>query len=108
MLLFLQDKIRGTETIVKQGIRVPLQPGGFTNKSPVVWNRRRKNGKIRLFVELESHINGKVLAEDYTFPFHYLYGDIISTSVKLTPETLIIKLKLTERQMTFAQSIVTV
>ena len=76
----LQDKVTGKlEQMVRQGIFEPVQPGGVTNASPVVW-QRKKSGELRLSVDLKVHINGKVLDEDYPIPdmetiFHNLHGD---------------------------------
>ena len=75
----LQDRVKEKlKTMVRQGILKPVQPGGFTNASPVFW-KRRKNGALRLCVYLEVHINGKVMDEDYPITdmesiFHNLYG----------------------------------
>ena len=55
------------EQMVRQGILQPVQPGGVTNASPVVW-QRKKSGELRLCVDLKVHINGKVMDEDYTIP----------------------------------------
>ena len=64
--------------MVRQGILEPVQPGGVTNASSVVW-QRKKNGALRLCVDLKVHINGKVMDEDYPIPdietiFHNLHG----------------------------------
>ena len=75
----LQDRVEEKlETMVRQGILEPVQPGGVTNASPVVW-QRKKNGALRLCVDLKVHINGKVMDEDYPIPdmetnFHNLHG----------------------------------
>ena len=75
----LQDRVKEKlETMVRQGILEPVQPGGVTNASPVVW-QRKKNGALRLCVDLQVHINGKVMDEDYPIPdmetiFHNLHG----------------------------------
>ena len=75
----LQDRVKEKlETMVRQGILEPVQPGGVTNASPVVW-QRKKNGALRLCVDLKVHINGKVMDEDYPIPdmetiFHNLHG----------------------------------
>ena len=42
--------------------------------------QRKKNGTLRLCVDLKVHINGKVMDKDYPIPdieiiFHYLHGD---------------------------------
>ena len=55
------------EQMVRQGILEPVQPGGVTNASPVVW-QRQKSGELRLCVDLKVHINGKVMNEDYPIP----------------------------------------
>ena len=75
----LQDRVKEKlETRVRKGILEPEQPGGVTNASPVVW-QRKENGARRLCVDLKVHINGKDMDEDYTIPdmetiFHYLHG----------------------------------
>ena len=75
----LQDKVtEKLEQMVRQGILEPVQPGGVTNASPVVW-QRKKSGELRLCVELKVHIKGKVMDEDYPIPdmetiFHNLHG----------------------------------
>ena len=77
--LLLQDRVKEKlETMVRQGILEPVQPGGVTNASPVVW-QRKKNGALRLCVDLKVLINGKVMDEDYPIPdmetiFHNLHG----------------------------------
>ena len=53
--------------MVRQGIIQPVQPGGATNASPVV-GQRKKSGELRLCVNLKVHINGKVMDEDYPIP----------------------------------------
>ena len=46
----LQDSVKEKlETMLRQGILEPVQPGGATNASPVVW-QRKKNGVLRLCV----------------------------------------------------------
>ena len=75
----LQDRVKDKlETMVRQGILEPVQPGGVTNSSPVV-RQRKKNGARRLCVDLKDHINGRVMDEDYPIPdmetiFHNLHG----------------------------------
>ena len=75
----LHDRVKDKlETMVRQGILEPVQTGGVTNASPVVW-QRKKNGALRLCVDLKVHINGKVMDEDYPIPdmetiFHNLHG----------------------------------
>ena len=75
----LQDEVKEKlETMVRQGILEPVQPGWVTNASPVVW-QWKKNGALRLCVDLKVHINGKVMDEDYPIPdmetlFHNLHG----------------------------------
>ena len=75
----LQDKVtEKLEQMVRQGILEPVQPGGVTNASPVVY-QRKKSGELRLCVDLKVHINGKVMDEDYPIPdietiFHNLHG----------------------------------
>ena len=53
--------------MVRQDILEPVQPGGVTNASPVVW-QRKKSGEFRLCVNLKLHINGKVMDEKYPIP----------------------------------------
>ena len=75
----LQDRVKKKlETMVRQGILEPVKPGGLTNASPVVW-QQKKNGALRLCVDLKVHINGRVMDEDYSIPdmetiFHNLHG----------------------------------
>ena len=75
----LQDKVtEKLEKMVKQGILEPVEPGGVTNASPVV-RQRKKSGELRLCVDLKVHNNGKVMDEDYPEPdmetiFHNLHG----------------------------------
>ena len=75
----LQHRVKEKlETMVRQGILEPVQPGGVTNASPVVW-QRKKNGALRLCVDIKVRINGKVMDEDYPIPrtetfFHNLHG----------------------------------
>ena len=74
----LQDKVtEKLEQMVRQGILKPIQPGGVTNASPVVL-QRKNSGELRLCVDLKVHINGKVMDEDYPIPdmetiFHNLH-----------------------------------
>ena len=61
----LHDKVtEKLEQMVRQGILEPVQPGGVTNASSVVW-QRKKSGELRLCEDLKVHINGKVVDEDY-------------------------------------------
>ena len=75
----LQDRVKEKlETMVRQGILDPVQAGGVTYASPVVW-QRKKNRALRLCVDLKVNINGKVMDEDYPIPdmetiFHNLHG----------------------------------
>ena len=77
--LLFQDKVtEKPEQMVRQGILELVQPGGVTNASPVVW-QRKKSVELRLCVDLKVHINGKVMDEDYQIPdtetmFHSLHG----------------------------------
>ena len=80
---------RNTPTSSRQGHRKagtdgqkrhlePVQPGGVTSASPVVW-QRKNSGELRLCVDLKVQINGKVIDEDYPMPdmetiFHNLHG----------------------------------
>ena len=104
----LQDRVKEKlETMVRQGILEPLQPGGVTNASPVVW-QRKNNGTLRLCVNLNVHINGKVMDEDYPILymetiFHNLHGPL--TLEKLTYQTHTIKLSWRRMQKKYAQSI---
>ena len=64
----LHDKVtRKLEQMVRQDILKPVQPGGVTNASPVVW-QRKKSEELRLCVDLKVRINGKVMDEDYPIP----------------------------------------
>ncbi|XP_075254757.1 uncharacterized protein LOC142346135 [Convolutriloba macropyga] len=61
ILLPLPDKFTETlEQMIRKGILEPVQPGGVTNESPVVW-QRKTSGELRLCVVLKVHINGKVM-----------------------------------------------
>ena len=103
----LQDRVKvKLEAMVRQGILEPVQPGGVTNASPVVW-QRKKNGSLRLCVGLKVHFNGRVMDEDYPIP------DMESISIicmgpltleKLTYQTHTIKLNWTRMQKKYAQS----
>ena len=62
--------------MLRQEIFEPVQPGGVTNASPVVW-QRMKNGALRQSLDLKLHINGKLMDEVYPVQdmetiFHYL------------------------------------
>ena len=64
--------------MVRQIFLELVKPGGVTNASPVVW-QRKKSRELRLCVDLKVHINGKVMDEDYPIPdmetiFHNLHG----------------------------------
>ena len=64
----LQDKVtEKLKQMIRQGILEPVQPGGVTNASPVVW-QINKSGELRLCVDLKVHINGEVMDEDYPIP----------------------------------------
>ena len=75
----LQDRAKEKlETMVRQGILEPVQPGGVTNASAVLC-QRKKNGALRLCMNLKDHIRGKVMDEDFPLPdmdtiFHNLHG----------------------------------
>ena len=103
----LQDRVKEKlETMVRQGILEPVQPGGVTNASPVVW-QRRKNGALRLFVDLKVHINGKVMDEDYPIPdietiFHNLHGASYFGKIDLSDSYYQIELE--EEAKKYAQS----
>ena len=61
-----------------QGILKAVQPGGGTKASPVLW-QRKKSGELRLCADSKTHINGKVMDEEYTIPnmetiFQNLHG----------------------------------
>ena len=74
----LQDKAtEKLEQMVRQGILEPVQPG-VPNSSPVVW-QGKMSGELRVCVDLNVHINGKVMDEDYPIPdmetiFYKLHG----------------------------------
>ena len=75
----LQDNVtEKLEQMVRQGILEPVQPGGVTNASPLVW-QRKKSRELRLCVVLKVHFNGEVMDEDYPISdmetiFHNLHG----------------------------------
>ena len=77
--LLLQDKFpEKLEQMVRQGILEPLQPRKITNASPVAW-LRKKNIELTFFVDLNVHLNGKIMDEDCPIPvmetiFHNLHG----------------------------------
>ena len=102
----LQDKVtEKLEQMVRQGILEPVEPGGVTNASPVVW-QRKKSGELRLCVDLKVHINGKVMDEDCLIPemetiFHNLHGP--HTLANFTSQMPTIKLNLTKKQKINAQ-----
>ena len=55
----------------------PVQPGGVTNASQVVWQRKKRR-EMRFCVDLKVHINGNVKDEDNPIPdmetiFHNLH-----------------------------------
>ena len=74
----LEDRVtEKLEQMTRQGILEPVQTGGVTNASRVVW-QRKKSGELRLCMDLKVHINGKVMDEDYPLPdmetiIHNLY-----------------------------------
>ena len=64
----LQEKVtEKLEQMFRQGIFELVQPGGVTNISPVVW-QRKESGELTVCVDLKVNINGKVLDEDYSIP----------------------------------------
>ena len=75
----LQDKVtEKLEHMVRQDILEPLRPGGVTNVSPVVW-QRKKSRRTEVCVDFKVHINGRVMDWDYPIPdmdaiFQYLQG----------------------------------
>ena len=77
--VLLQEKVtEKLEQMVRQGILEPVHPGGITNASPVVW-QRKKSGELGFCVDLKVHINGKVMDENYPIQvmrtiFHNLHG----------------------------------
>ena len=63
--------------MVRQGILEPVQPGGATDASPVVW-QIKNSGELRPCVDLKVHINSKFMEDDYPIPdmgtiFHNLH-----------------------------------
>ena len=105
--LSMQEAVKAKlQDIVMQGILERVQPGGVTNASLVVW-QRKKNGDLRLWADYNVHINGKVMDEDYPLSnmetiFHNLCG--ANSLEKLMSQTLTIKLHLMMRQNKCAQS----
>ena len=75
----LQDRVKEKfETMVRQGILEPKQPGGLSSSSPVVW-QRKKNEALGLCLEPKVHFNSKVMDDDYPLPdmetiFYNLHG----------------------------------
>ena len=90
------------EQTVRQGIFEPVQPGGFTNASPVVW-QRKKSGELKLCMDLKVHVNGKVMDEDYLIRSSTTYMGP-HTLAKLNSQMPTIKLNLTKMLMIYAQS----
>ena len=107
----LQDKVtEKLEQMVRQGILELLQPGGVTNASLVVW-QRKKSRELRLCVDLKVHIDGNVMDEDYPKPDNLPQRRRSSTTymgphtlAKLTSQMPNIKLNLTKKQKIYAQS----
>ena len=74
--------------MVRQCILDPVQPGGVTNASPVVW-QRKLIGELRLFEDLKVHVSGKVMDEDYPIPdietiFHNLHEASYSGKIDIS------------------------
>ena len=71
----LQDRVKEKhETMVRQGILEPVQPGGVTNASQ--WFG---SGALGFCVDLKLYFNGKVMNEVYPIRdmetiFHYHHG----------------------------------
>ena len=64
----IQEKVtEKREQMVRLGIFKPVQPGGVTIESSVVW-QRNKNGESIPCKDLKVHVNGKVVDENYTIP----------------------------------------
>ena len=93
------------ETIVRQSIQEPLQPGGFTNASPIIW-QRKEIGVLRLSFVLKVHINCKIMDEDYPIPDMETIVKISKgppNLAKFTYQTDIIKSKGTRMQKKYLQ-----
>ena len=77
--MFCKDKVtEKLEEMVRQGNLELVQPRGVPNASPVVWQRKNTR-ELRLCEDLNVHIIGKVMDEDYPIPdmetiFHKLHG----------------------------------
>ena len=103
----LQDNVtEKLEQMVRQGILEPVEPGGVTNASPGVCQRKQIR-ELRICTDLKVHINGEVMDEDYPIPdmetiFYNLHG--LHTWAKLTSQMPTIILTLTKRQKIYAQS----
>ena len=89
--LTLQDRVKEKlRTMVRPSILKPVQPGGVTNTSPLVW-QRKKNGATRLCVDLKVQTNGKIMDEDHPIPdmetiFHNLHGASYFGKIDLSDE----------------------
>ena len=89
ILLPLQDKVtEKLEQMVRQCILEPVQPGGVTNATPVLC-QRKKSRELRFCVDLKVHIKGKVMDEDYPIPdmetiFHNPHGASYSVKIDLS------------------------
>ena len=85
ILLPLQDKVTEMlEQMVRQDILEPVQPGGVTYASSVVW-QRKKSGELRL----ESAYQWQGVDEDYPMPdietiFHNLHGASYFCKIELS------------------------
>ena len=110
MPLPVQDNVtEKLEQLVRQVILEPVQPGGVTNASPVV-SQRKRSGELRLCVDLKVHTNGKDM-DAWMRTTQYQTWRRSSTTymgphtlAKLTSQMPTIKLNFTKKQKIYAQS----
>ena len=64
----LEQKINDTiDELLAMGVLEPVDAGGVTNASPVVWVKK-KNGKLRMCADYKVHVNNKIQTEAYLIP----------------------------------------
>ena len=66
--LHMEEKVNTTlDELQDLGILEPVDPGGVTNASPVVWVKR-SGGRLRMCADYKVHVNAKIKTEDYPIP----------------------------------------
>ena len=66
---------------MREGILEPVQPVGVTNTSPVVW-QWKKNGALRLCVDLNFQSNDKLIVEYYQIPdMETIFHNLLAASI---------------------------